>query len=72
KSTETKTNQKHLELEPGDFKVRFDFRNGESRTLEFPYGAGYLSQSSRKIPIPENCKEIQVIGFDGSSRKVDH
>ncbi|WP_040490238.1 FG-GAP-like repeat-containing protein, partial [Indibacter alkaliphilus] len=63
-------NQKYLKLARTDFKVSFELIDGTFKSLEFPYGAGYLSQSSRKIPIPSNCKTIQITEFDGTSRLV--
>ncbi|PRY85769.1 VCBS repeat-containing protein [Mongoliibacter ruber] len=57
-------------LEKGDFKVTFVLENRQNKTFEFPYGSGYLSQSTRKIPIPKDCKLIEVTQFDGSTRSI--
>jgi enediyne biosynthesis protein E4 len=39
--------------------------------IEFYYGSGYLSQSTRKSIIPKGVKEIMIFNSKDTSRKVD-
>ncbi|MCH7414115.1 VCBS repeat-containing protein [Belliella sp. R4-6] len=61
---------KHIHLENDDYKVRFMLDNEDNIELEFTYGNGYLSQSSRIIPIPKNCSTVIVKKFNGKSREI--
>jgi enediyne biosynthesis protein E4 len=47
------------------------YENGQKQMIEFYYGSGYLSQSTRKSIIPRGVKEILVFNSKGASRKVD-
>jgi enediyne biosynthesis protein E4 len=47
------------------------YENGQKQMIEFYYGSGYLSQSTRKSIIPKGVKEILVFNSKGASRKVD-
>lgn len=71
KNTADNGAKRNLALEKDDFKVSFFLEGGLSKTLEVPYGTGYLSQSSRVIKIPENCKKIRIMKFSGAFREVD-
>ena len=44
--------------------------NGEKEKIEFYYGSGYLSQSSRNYVIPKGVNEIVIYNSKGLSRKV--
>ena len=44
--------------------------DGRKEKCEFMYGAGFLSQSSRKISLPDTVEEIVVYSTKGESRKV--
>ncbi|WP_051719946.1 VCBS repeat-containing protein [Anditalea andensis] len=57
-----------LPLEKDDFRISFFLKNGMTKTLETPYGSGYLSQSTRTLTIPENCQNIKITKFNGESR----
>jgi hypothetical protein len=46
------------------------YKSGLVEKVEFYYGAGYLSQSSRAITIPENVEKLIVHGFDGKTRTL--
>jgi hypothetical protein len=47
------------------------FPDGKKEKVEFYYGSGYLSQSTRSIMIPAKVKEMKVYDFSGKSRIVD-
>jgi hypothetical protein len=47
------------------------YNNGKTQKVEFNVGSGYLSQSSRRIRIPMDVKEITVYNSKGIGRKVD-
>nr|WP_255742362.1 VCBS repeat-containing protein [Belliella calami] len=70
KKKEATHNSKQLRLENDDYKVVFGLDNGKNIELEFAYGNGYLSQSSRVVPIPENCIKMNIRKFDGSTRDI--
>jgi hypothetical protein len=44
------------------------FEDGKKQKVEFYWGSGYLSQSSRKMTVPENTKEIVFYNIKGKSR----
>jgi hypothetical protein len=54
-----------------DSWATFSFANGKKTKVEFYYGSGYLSQSSRVIRIPIDVTEMMVYDFAGKSRTVD-
>jgi hypothetical protein len=41
----------------------------KNRKVEFYYGAGYLSQSTRNLNVPTGVVEIEVFNSKGESRK---
>jgi enediyne biosynthesis protein E4 len=47
------------------------FQDGRKQRVEFYYGAGYFSQSSRKIRIPAGAKSIEVFNSKGIPRSVE-
>ncbi|MCK5369571.1 MAG: VCBS repeat-containing protein, partial [Cyclobacteriaceae bacterium] len=47
------------------------YKNGQVEKVEFYYGAGYLTQSSRAIQIPVNVEKLIIHGFDGNVRNVE-
>ena len=53
-----------------DFLCELIFENGKKQRIEFNYGSGFLSQSSRSISIPKGIKEIIITDFQGNKRKV--
>jgi hypothetical protein len=59
-------------FKPGTLDVRADlhYADGTIQHVEFYYGSGYLSQSSRRVRIPKEVKEITVSDSKGGSRKV--
>ncbi|MEM1134408.1 MAG: FG-GAP-like repeat-containing protein [Bacteroidota bacterium] len=63
------TQQTVLSFKKDDAKVVFTFKDGTSRISELYYGNTYLSQSSRKMVIPRNTANVQVINFQGETRE---
>ena len=46
-------------------------KNGKEQKYEFPFGNGYLTQSSRFIKIPDDAKKIHFFDFSGKvTRKL--
>ncbi|WP_333820352.1 VCBS repeat-containing protein [Ohtaekwangia sp.] len=56
--------------EPLDTRVEFIHVNGAKQSAELYYGAGFLSQSTRKVRIPASVKEIIVYDSQGKTRKI--
>ncbi|MEO6638238.1 MAG: FG-GAP-like repeat-containing protein, partial [Ginsengibacter sp.] len=61
---------KWIDLEPGDCSADLLLKDGRRRRVEFYYGSTYLSQSSRKLPIQKDFKEVTITNFKGVKRKV--
>ncbi|HTF30924.1 MAG TPA: hypothetical protein VK625_18845, partial [Flavitalea sp.] len=55
---------------PLDIRAEMVFEDGKRKSVEFYYGSGYLSQSSRVLTIPSGVREIIVYNSSGQSRKV--
>jgi enediyne biosynthesis protein E4 len=66
------TSNIHALFSPGshDRSIEFVLDDGQIRKTELYYGSGFLSQSSRKVKIPENTKEIIVTDFRNRQRKT--
>lgn len=47
------------------------YENGKKHRVEFRYGSGYLSQSSRRYRVPRRAATMTVYDFSGKSRIVD-
>ncbi|HEY9047706.1 MAG TPA: VCBS repeat-containing protein, partial [Ohtaekwangia sp.] len=56
---------------PLDTRAEFIHVNGSRQSVEFYYGSGFLSQSTRKVRIPATVKEIVVHDGQGRSRNVN-
>jgi hypothetical protein len=54
-----------------DAYAEIDYGGGKKSKVEFYYGSGYLSQSSRKFRIPSGCKQLIVCNGKGICRNVD-
>lgn len=61
---------KWISLLPNDFSAEITYQNGSKKQLEFYYGAGYLSQSSRKLQVEKNMTKIIITNYKGEKRKV--
>lgn len=67
-----KTPVKNFSFQPQTLDVWAEliFTDGKKQKVEFNYGSGYLSQSSRRLRVPANVKEIVVHDSKGGSRSV--
>ena len=61
---------KWINLKPDDFYADIIYKDGKERRVEFYYGSGYLSQSSRKFLIEKEMVKITFTNFKGSKRDV--
>ncbi|MEX2233227.1 MAG: VCBS repeat-containing protein [Cyclobacteriaceae bacterium] len=57
--------------EPLDVSAAITFTDGRKQKIEFYYGSGYLSQSTRQIYLSDNVKEIIVYNSEGESREIN-
>ena len=53
-----------------DVSALLKHANGRREKIEFYYGSGYLSQSTRSIHVPKSVIEIEVSNSKGQSRKI--
>jgi enediyne biosynthesis protein E4 len=61
---------RYYDPEPTDFFGELDLGNGRKQKIEFYYGSGYLSQSSRKTYVGNSAKSIKIHDYSGKSRRV--
>lgn len=47
------------------------YKDGQTEKVEFYYGAGYLTQSSRAIRISKQVEKIVIHGFDGNTKEIN-
>ena len=57
-------------LDAFDTRVEITFIDGRKTVREYFYGNTYLSQSTRKIQLTDNMKEMLIHNSKGESRKV--
>ncbi len=66
------SNQKiWLSLLPGDFSAEIFFKDKTVQKKEFYYGAGFLSQSSRKFPVDRDVLKVVITNYQGNQRTID-
>ncbi|HEX5169709.1 MAG TPA: VCBS repeat-containing protein, partial [Cyclobacteriaceae bacterium] len=53
-----------------DVRAEIIFETGKKEKIEFYFGSGFLSQSSRRTRIPTGVKELIIYDSKGGSRKV--
>ena len=63
--------KKWITLLPGDFTAEIFYKNNSRKKLEFYYGSGYLSQSSRKIPVDKDTIKIIITDYRGNKREIE-
>jgi hypothetical protein len=64
-------NRLEIRPEPLEFRADFVYDNGRKERIEFYYGSGYLSQSTRRVRIPKGVSEIILYDFKGQTRKIN-
>jgi hypothetical protein len=56
---------------PGDVSAEVMYPGGVQERIEFYHGAGYLSQSTRTMAIPEGALQVTVRDFSGATRTLE-
>jgi len=54
-----------------DVSATLLFSDGRKQKIEFYFGAGYLSQSTRTMTLPEGIKTLTIIDSKGKSRSIE-
>jgi enediyne biosynthesis protein E4 len=62
---------KEFAPEPYDAWAELIYADGAKQKVEFYYGAGYLAQSTRRIPVPLAVRQIVVHDTKGDTRTLD-
>lgn len=62
--------QQYFTPEALDVSAELFYEDGKKDKVEFYYGSGFLSQSSRKLRIPKGVKEVVVYDSKGGSRRI--
>jgi hypothetical protein len=60
-----------LAVNPDDFRAIYTYADGSVRVEDIQYGAGFLSQSTRKLSIPEGVSRVQLVNYKGEIREVE-
>ena len=55
---------------PEDAAAIIEFKDGTTQKIEFHYGFGYLSQSSRNLIIPTKAKSVHIVDNQGKQTKI--
>ncbi len=69
-ATERAAEVKTVELAPQDFRLDLQLKNGAQRVREYYYGHSFLSQSSRRVAIPNNVQTVTITRYNGDKRQV--
>ncbi|MCL6261169.1 VCBS repeat-containing protein [Aquiflexum sp. TKW24L] len=59
-----------VKLGPLDYLAEITFKDGSKSSKEFYYGDGYLSQSSRILPILDSYDKVAITDYKGNKRTV--
>ena len=59
-----------LPLKADDFCADILYKDGKRRRMEFYYGSGFLSQSSRRLFVEKNVSKITITNYKGQKRDV--
>ena len=62
---------KWLPVQPNDAYALVKFKNGSSRRYELYYGASFLSQSVRQIPLSHQVVSVEIVDYKGKKRIVN-
>ncbi len=62
--------KKEIKISSNDAYALLFLENGKSRKIEFNYGSGYLSQSSRVLSVPKKCTKAVIFDYKGSKREI--
>jgi len=59
-----------VQVAPADRYAELTLEDGRKQRVEFYFGGGYLSQSSRKLSVSPKVKEVVIYDATGKSRKA--
>lgn len=59
-----------VKLGPLDYLTEITFKDGSKSVKEFYHGDGYLSQSSRILPIPDSYQKVEITDYQRNKRTV--
>ncbi|MBL7790931.1 MAG: VCBS repeat-containing protein [Saprospiraceae bacterium] len=59
-----------LSLKQMDCAAIVRLKDGRTYRVELPYGHSFLSQSARRLWLPEQAEEVEVIDFRGNRRQI--
>ena len=62
--------RRFVPLEPDDFYADIVFKDKSRRRIEFYYGSGFLSQSSRTLEITDNVSAVTITDFTGKKQRT--
>jgi hypothetical protein len=62
--------QSVIRLRPDDARAEIRYRDGRVEKREFYYGAGYLSQSSRHLKVPDGVVSVTLYNYRSARREV--
>jgi hypothetical protein len=62
---------KRFKPEPNDMWGECTLENGKKMKIEFYYGSGYLSQSTRTVDVPSSARSLVVYDSKGKSRSIE-
>ncbi len=67
---QTEKQVRWLPVQPDDAFAMVQFIDGTTRKYELYYGASFLSQSVRQIPLNSQVMEVEIVNFRGQKRKL--
>jgi len=70
-NTKAEQNRKTYKPLSSDSWAELEYKSGQIEKVEFYFGAGYLTQSSRAISIPDNVVKLVIHGFNGKTRNIE-
>ncbi|MBT8299645.1 MAG: VCBS repeat-containing protein [Maribacter sp.] len=65
-----RSEKKVYEPKPEDTAAIIQFKDGTTQKIEFHYGFGYLSQSSRNLIIPSEVESVHIVDNLGKQTKI--
>jgi len=63
--------KKYISLNALDCVGIIRLTDGRAYRVELPYGHGFLSQSARRLSLPEQAKSVEVTDYQGNKRIVE-
>ena len=62
--------KRFIPLHPDDFYADIVFKDKSRRRIEWYYGSGFLSQSSRTLQITDNVSAVTITDFTGKKQRT--